>query len=107
MQMTESVIVGTIATEIRSQELRGFHAASAEIARRMVANKVLLGVICNKCNSSKVYCCATAHESGKDVACVCVHICFGCGENIPAADIIWRATPRESVRCFHCDRLVL
>jgi hypothetical protein len=41
------------------------------------------------------------------VACVCVHICFGCGENIPAADIIWRATPRESVRCFHCDRLVL
>jgi len=105
--MTESGIVVAIATGIRSQELRGFLATSAEIAERMVANKESLGVICAKCGSSKVYCCAATHVSGKDVACVCVHICFGCGENIPTADIVWRATSRDSVRCFHCGRLVL
>lgn len=107
MQMTESGIARAIATGIMAQELRGFHATSAEIAKRMVANKEPLRVVCAKCGSSKVYCCAATHASGKDVACVCVHICFGCGENIPAADIVWRPTPRDSVRCFHCDRLVL
>lgn|GEM_PF-2670265 len=106
MQTTESEIIAAIATGIRSQEFGGFLATSAAIAGRMVANRQSLGVTCAKCGSSKVYCCATMHGKGSEVACICVHICFDCGENIPAADTVWRATPRDSVRCFHCDRPV-
>ena len=54
MQMTESGIARAIATGIMAQELRGFHATSAEIAARMVANKEPLRVVCAKCGSSKV-----------------------------------------------------
>ena len=105
MQTSEN-IERVIADGIRTQGLGGFRATSVEIAKRMIANKQSLGLVCARCNSSQVYCCAATHGSGNEVACICVHICFGCGENLPAADLVWRATPDESVRCFHCSRSV-
>ncbi len=106
MQTVEA-IEREIAKGLRTQGLGGFHATSVEIAKRMIANKQSLGVSCAKCGSKEVYCCATTHEAARnEVACICVHICFGCLENIPAADLVWRPSPDELVRCFHCSRPV-
>jgi hypothetical protein len=64
-------------------------------------------VTCVRCGSREVYCCATTHQAGgNEAACICVHICFGCLENIPAADLVWHPVPEEPVRCFHCSRSV-
>lgn len=104
---TQEELARQIASEIRQQQgLGGFFRETSLIANRMMENKLSLGVTCAKCSSQDVYCCATTHGKGKEVACICVHICFGCGENMPAADFIWRATANETVRCFHCSRVV-
>ena len=105
--MEQEVLTGAIAMAVRERELGGFFTKAVEIAGRMIANKQSLRVSCAKCNSTEVYCCATTYGiDEKDVACICVHICFNCGENIPAADLIWRPVPDEPIRCFHCSRPV-
>ncbi len=104
---TNDELARQISSGIRAQqELGGLISAAEEISARMMANRLSLGADCARCGSQEVYCCATTHGEGSEIACICVHICFGCGENLPAADLVWRGASREPIRCFHCDRIV-